>query len=231
MELGTEKLPRPSRFAHFRRNLIAGLLTLIPLWVTWFVLSLLFELLSDMGTPWVKAIARSTKEKSPTIAKWLLEPWVIQVFAAFLTLLGIYLLGVMASRVLGRQVLGLLEILISRIPFAQTIYGSTKKLIHSMQQDQTKLNRVVLIDFPSDSMRTLGFVTATLRDETTNEELAAVYVPTTPNPTSGYLEIVPASRLTPTQMTFDEAMSFIISGGAVAPETLAFFKGQDKPKT
>ena len=68
----------------------------------------------------------------------------------------------------------------------------------------------------------MGFVTRVLRDEATGAELAAVYVPTTPNPTSGYLEVVPVDLLTPTDWTVDEAMSFIISGGAVAPDTMPF---------
>jgi len=81
---------------------------------------------------------------------------------------------------------------------------------------------VVLIDFPNRDMKVVGFVTRTLREEGTGRALAAVYVPTTPNPTSGYLEIVPVERLTPTQWTFDEAMAFIISGGAVAPDEMPF---------
>jgi uncharacterized membrane protein len=71
-------------------------------------------------------------------------------------------------------------------------------------------------------MKTIGFVTAMLKDSDTGEDLAAVYVPTTPNPTSGYLEVVPANRLVPTSLSMEEAMSFIISGGTSAPEELRF---------
>ena len=71
-------------------------------------------------------------------------------------------------------------------------------------------------------MKSIGFVTRILSDEISGEELAAVYVPTTPNPTSGYLEIVPVSQLTPTDWTADQAMAFIISGGAVAPDRIPF---------
>jgi uncharacterized membrane protein len=86
--------------------------------------------------------------------------------------------------------------------------------------------RVVLINFPHENMKSVGFVTRTLKDEHTGEELAAVYVPTTPNPTSGYLEIVPVSQLIPTDWTPDQAMSFIISGGAVSPDTIPFSRKQ-----
>ena len=84
---------------------------------------------------------------------------------------------------------------------------------------------MVLIDFPHKEMKSVGFVTRILQDERTGQELAAVYVPTTPNPTSGYLEIVPVDRLTPTDWTVDEAMTFIISGGAVSPDKIPFSAG------
>ena len=81
---------------------------------------------------------------------------------------------------------------------------------------------VVLIEFPSKDMKTVGFITRILTDEQTGRQLAAVYVPTTPNPTSGYLEIVPLENLVPTNWSMDEAMTFIISGGAVAPEKITY---------
>ena len=92
----------------------------------------------------------------------------------------------------------------------QTIYGSTKKLLSVLQQKPEKLQRVVLIEFPSPEMKTVGFVTRIMKDQTSGKELAAVYVPTTPNPTSGYLEIVPVEKLISTDWTVEEAMTFII---------------------
>jgi uncharacterized membrane protein len=80
---------------------------------------------------------------------------------------------------------------------------------------------VVLIAFPSPDLKTVGFVTHMFKDSNTGEELAAVYVPTTPNPTSGYMEIVPINKLISTDWSMDEAMTFIISGGAVAPDHIS----------
>jgi uncharacterized membrane protein len=79
---------------------------------------------------------------------------------------------------------------------------------------------VVLVDFPRRGMKVVGFVTRVMIEEGTGREMAAVYIPTTPNPTGGYLELVPVEELTPTDWTMDQAMAFIISGGAVAPDTL-----------
>ena len=84
------------------------------------------------------------------------------------------------------------------------------------------MERVVLIEFPNQSMKTIGFVTKIMQDKTSGKELAAVYVPTTPNPTSGYLEIVPTDRLVNTDLTVEQAMTFVISGGTVGPERIVF---------
>ena len=112
--------------------------------------------------------------------------------------------------------------MIGRIPLAKTVYGSARQLLDLLQTKPDGTQRVVLIDFPHRDMKSVGFVTRILHDEKTGQELAAVYVPTTPNPTSGYLEVVPTDQLTPTDWTVDQAMTFIISGGAVAPERIPF---------
>jgi uncharacterized membrane protein len=97
-----------------------------------------------------------------------------------------------------------------------------------LQQEPEGLRRVVLIPYPTPEMKTVGFVTRTLKDVTTGEELAAVYVPTTPNPTSGYLEIVPVSKLVATDWSAETAMNFIISGGAVAPPYINYHHSNPK---
>ena len=114
------------------------------------------------------------------------------------------------------------EALVQRIPLANIIYSSARKLLDILQTKPDGTQRVVLIDFPHSQMKSVGFVTRVIREQGTGRELAAVYVPTTPNPTSGYLEIVPVEKITPTDWTVDQAMSFIISGGAVAPDTIPF---------
>lgn len=83
---------------------------------------------------------------------------------------------------------------------------------------------MVLIDFLSPEMTTIGLVTRLLKDAATGEELAAVCVPTSPNPTSGYIEIMQVSKLTFTDWTFDQAMSFVITGGSNAPDTITYYQ-------
>lgn len=211
------------RFApHFQRYLITGVITVIPIWITWLVFNFFFNQLSKAGKPWVMALAGKSEQYLPELSRWLLEPWFQNILAVLLTLTALYFLGWLASRVIGKKALTLVDFILNKIPLVQTIYGSTKKLLSVLQQKPEKLQRVVLIEFPSPEMKTVGFVTRIMKDQATGKELAAVYVPTTPNPTSGYLEIVPLERLVETDWTVEEAMTFIISGGAVAPETIPY---------
>jgi uncharacterized membrane protein len=141
------------------------------------------------------------------------------------TLLALYLLGWIATLFIGKRLICLFDTIMEKVPLVKTIYGSTKKLLSVLQQQPAGARRVVLIDFPSSQMKTVGFVTQILTDDDTGLKLAAVYVPTTPNPTSGYLEIVPLENIVSTNWTMDEAMAFIISGGTTAPSNLNYTKG------
>ena len=216
---------KKARSLHIQRYLLSGVITLIPLWVTWLVFEFVFRQLSSLGTPWVRAFSRSIQDEYPSVARWLLDPWFQNILAVLLMLVGLYLVGWLVSRVVGRRLLSVFEATVERLPMIQNVYGLVKKLISALQQKPDKVQRVVFIDFPSPEMKTVGFVTRTMIDRDTGKELAAVYVPTTPNPTSGYLEVVPVDKLVSTDWTVDEAMNFIISGGAVAPDSVPYTKG------
>jgi uncharacterized membrane protein len=136
--------------------------------------------------------------------------------------------GALTRRVVGQRLLSWFEALIARVPLANVIYTSARKLLDMLETKPGSTQRVVLIDFPHRDMKSVGLVTRVMREEGSGRELAAVYVPTTPNPTSGYLEIVPVELLTPTDWTVDQAMSFIISGGAVAPDAMPFTRAGDR---
>jgi uncharacterized membrane protein len=205
-----------------QRLFLTGLLTLLPLWLTWVVVKFVFVLLSDISRPLTEPVLQNLANGDPRAWGWLVDPWVQTVLALAATLLVILAAGVMAHRVFGQRLLRWFEALIGRIPFANTIYGSARQLLNILQTKPDGTQRVVLLDFPHDQMKSIGFVTRVLKEQGTGRELAAVYVPTTPNPTSGYLEIVPVEKITPTDWTVDQAMSFIISGGAVSPESIPF---------
>jgi uncharacterized membrane protein len=206
---------------HLQRYLITGILTLLPLWLTWVVFRFIFNLLSGVSTPWIRAIAEPLARNFPTAMGWVGQSWVQSVFALIATIVVIYAVGFAANRVLGRRLLQGFEALVNRIPFVQGIYGGAKKLLDVVQTKPDGAQRVVLIEFPHPGLKAIGLVTRTFRDQGEGQEYAAVFVPTTPNPTGGYLEIVPLDKLTPTDWSVDQAMAFLLSGGALAPERLS----------
>ena len=216
---------------HFKRYLISGLLAVIPLGITWLLFDFIFNQLARFGLPLVRVIARDIRDDAPDIAKLLLELWFQELLAVLIVLLGLYLLGWVTNKVIGRRIFSALERLVDRLPLVKSIYGAVKRLVSVLQTKPDGVQRVVLIEFPHSEMKCIGLVTRTLTDDTTGKELAAVYVPTTPNPTSGYLEIVPVDRIVSTDWTVDEAMNFLISGGAIAPDHIPFSAAKEPEST
>jgi uncharacterized membrane protein len=162
------------------------------------------------------------RPRFPNLADLMLNETVQSVFAVIVVLIFLYVLGWAAGRVIGQRLIALFESAIGAIPFVDSIYRATKRFLAVAGNTEQNERRVVLIDFPSPEMKAVGLVTRTMRDSVTGKELAAVYVPTSPNPTSGYIEIVPVDAITYTDWTFDQAMSFIVTGGSNAPETITY---------
>lgn len=206
---------------HLQRYLLTGLLTFIPIWLTWAVFKFIFSLLSQVNLPWVAALFSALAEAFPHSIGRLNQGWLVSLFAFVVTIVALYIAGFAANRVFGRRLIDAFERLIERIPIAHTIYSGTKKLMSMLQKKPAGTQRVVLIDFPSPELKSIGFVTRVFQDAS-GREYAAVYVPTTPNPTGGYLEIVPIERLVATDWSVDQAMAFILSAGAAAPDVLPF---------
>lgn len=208
--------------AHIGSFILIGFFTVAPLWVTWLVLDFLFSLLARTGAPLLRAAALGVRSFSDTLADWMLNPVLQYVLAVLVTLVGLYAVGLLASVVLGRRLIAFLEQQLERLPLIQSIYGATKRFLHSLQQSPASGQRVVLIAFPSPEMKAVGFVTKVMRDPETGRQLAAVYVPTSPNPTSGYIEIVPLDDVVQIDWSVEEAMTFVMTGGTNAPDTLRF---------
>jgi len=210
-----------------QRYILTGVLTVIPLWFTYAVFEFFLRHLSRIGLPWARALSHRIEQSWPQVASWILAEWFQNTLAVLLTILALYLLGWIATRVVGRRIIDLFELIIHRIPVVQSVYGAIKKFISVLQTKPDEVQRVVLIEFPSPDMKTIGFVTRVMTDAASGRQLAAVYVPTTPNPTSGYIEIVPIEKLVSTDWSMDEAMTFIISGGAIAPDNIKYETGTE----
>ena len=218
----------PPASPSLQKLFLTGLLTLLPVWLTWVVVKFVFILLSGISAPVINVLAQQITARFPRTLGLIDDIWVQNTLSMIATLAVIMLVGLLARRVIGQRLLGWFEKLMVRIPLANVIYTSSRKLLDILQTQPGSTQRVVLIDFPHKEMKSVGLVTRILREEGSGRELAAVYVPTTPNPTSGYLEIVPVEMLTPTDWTVDQAMSFIISGGAVAPESVPFTRAGER---
>ena len=203
---------------NLQRNVLAGVITIGPLFVTWLVFSFLLGSLAKAGLPAVQFLAAILPEK------WLGEPWLQSTLAVVLTLLALYILGSLTSLVIGRQALSLFETVLDRLPFVAKVYTSVRQLLDSMMAKKDSSQRVVLIDFPLPGQKSIGFLTRTLYDSTTGIELAAVLVPNAINPTSAFLQVLPLERVIDTDLTMEQAMSMLMTGGAVGPDTILFNK-------
>ena len=201
-----------------QRNILAGLITVGPLIVTYLIFSFLLEVLAKAGLPVVQLLATVMPDEA------LRQPWVQFVLSVVLALVVLYFLGRVTSLVVGRQALRLFEAALERLPFVAKIYGSVRQLIDSMLVKQGTTQRVVLVDFPIQGQKSIGFLTRTMTDSNTGELLAAVLLPNAINPTSALLQIMPMERVTETDLNMEQAMSMLMTGGAVAPETLRFSK-------
>ena len=203
------------------RHILTGVLTVIPLFVTVWLIWFVVDMLIALGRPATFALSGVLRPTMPDAADLLLAGWFQSSLALILVLVFLYLLGRIANAVVGRRMLRSFDSLVERMPFARTIYGATQTLIRSLGGDGTPAGqRVVLIEFPTENLRVVGIVTRIFPATEQHPELAAVYVPTTPNPTSGYVEIVPTSRLIWLEWTKNDAMAFIVSGGSMTPESL-----------
>jgi len=216
--------------AKLRRNIVAGILTFIPIWITFWVISFLVGILIALGSPIVGAVVSRLRLQSPALERFF-PPLFQATISIAIVLAFLYLLGEVATAVAGRRLLAAFDFLMARIPIVQSIYGAARQLVASFQNKPGNSQRVVLIEFPSRDMKTIGLVTRIFTDADTGDEIAAVYVPTTPNPTSGYMELVPTSRLTMLDWTINEAMTFVMSGGAAAPPKLNYSRSARVPSS
>jgi uncharacterized membrane protein len=199
-----------------QRNILAGIITIGPLFVTYLVFSFLLSTLAKAGLPVIQFFAAIFPET------WLRESLLQSILAIVLTLVMLFVVGRVTSLVIGRQAFELFEAVLERLPVVAKIYTSVRQLLDSMFAKKESNQRVVLVDFPLAGQKSIGFLTRTMTDANTGELLAAVLLPNAINPTSAFLQILPIKKVTDTDLTMEQAMSMIMTGGAVGPETIRF---------
>lgn len=210
--------PHLSRRRHLRNVLLAGLLILTPLYVTAYVLWVLFHFMDGIFAPLIDR----------TLSVLLDRPGIhIPGLGLLLTLLVVLFLGWLSTLVVGRQIIESAESLIRRIPIAKSVYGATKGVLEAVSRDQADaFKRVVLVEYPRRGLFGIGFVTSggtrwPSDDPRMNEELVPVFVPTTPNPTSGYLLMVPPAEIIECAISVEDGIRMVVSGGILQPGVLS----------
>ena len=197
------QIPRPP---HFKARMASGLVVLIPLVVTVAIIRFLFNFTSGILLPIV----------DPAVDNW---PAGARAALSFAILIGvIYLLGLIAANIVGRRALSVGESLVLRVPYVKVIYSVSKQVVAAFQGQQSKaFKSVVFIEFPRPGMRAVGFLTGEVRMED-GSLWNTVFVPTTPNPTTGFLQIVPVQAVVKTDYTVEEGIKMVMSLGALAPD-------------
>ncbi|NWJ39941.1 MAG: DUF502 domain-containing protein [Geothrix sp.] len=199
-----------------RKYLLAGLFTLLPLVVTLWILKAIFEALVGIFRGPLTWMAHQIHVPDP-------PTWGLALFSALTTILLLLLVGALVGNFIGRQVLSWLDELMLHVPVVKSIYGATRQLMGAIQSGQGgSFKDVVLVEWPHAGAFTLGFVAS--RDCSWavpgGEGMIAVYVPTSPNPTSGYVIMLEASKVRPVDLNADQALTWAVSGGVVVPDVL-----------
>ncbi len=191
-----------------KKTFLTGLFILIPILVTVYIIYLIVSFADTAILPIIKNITASITGREFYI------PGAGLVLFIVIT----YLTGVLASNFLGRRVLSFGESLLKRIPFVKGIYSSVKDMTDAFSSDKAKsFKEVVLVEFPFKGRYAVGFITNRIKGGE-QDELCSVFIPTTPNPTSGYLILIPEADIVFLDMPVDDAIKYIVSLGTLKVE-------------
>lgn len=194
-----------------RRYLAAGLLIWVPLGVTILAITFLVDVMD-----------RTLLLLPPSLRPDVLLGFRVPGLGIVLTAVIVLGTGIIVTNLLGRKLFGWGEAVLRRIPLVRTIYTSVKKLTETIVNGTGRsFRRVALVEYPRAGMWTLAFITGDGAEEIeahTGREMVNVFVPTTPNPTSGFMLIVPRTDVIELEMTTDEGLRMILSFGVVVPE-------------
>ena len=206
-------LPRLKRIeGHFRTRVVAGLLLAIPIIATYIVLRFFVDFISETLEPVLDKASEGP-------FAWLSEV-PVEVTAVVLTILVLYIAGVVTATVLGRRLARRWHNLLECIPVVRPIYRIVRQTIDVFSGGTAlQSSKVVLLEYPRQGVLSLGLVTGTYA-KTEDEILLTIYIPTIPNPTSGFLAIVNKEQVLETDLTFEDAMKIVVSAGVLTEEVV-----------
>ena len=193
-----------------RHYFITGLLVVVPLYITAYVLSLIVGFMDNVFT----LLPQAARPDS-------FLPFHIPGLGIIFTIIGIVLVGVIVTNFLGRKLVHLGEKMLSKVPVLRIVYNGTKQFMETFfAKEHEGFRRVVLVEFPRDGVYSVGFLTCKPSGELkkkTGDDSVSVFIPTTPNPTTGYYIIVPESKVIAIDIRVEDAFKVIMTGGMVMP--------------
>jgi uncharacterized membrane protein len=201
-------------YSFFRNNILTGVLVTIPFALTIFILYKLGTwIIGLVSAAPSKFIGELLNQQNPLVSQTIL--FAIGLFGALLIVLFV---GAVARNILGRKLLTFSEYLITKIPLARTIYIATKQIIETlMGRGMKDLKRVALFEYPRKGIYSIGFVTGTIEEgkhhNQSGRKLVSIFVPTTPNPTSGYYIMLPEDDIQELSISVEDAFRIIMSAG------------------
>ncbi len=200
-----------------RNLLFAGVVVAIPLVVTIWVLNLAYRFIKGIGEPLLRQVVLVDADRASGIAQQTLGD--IPGMSFLVTVLLILLLGFVSTNVFGKRVLESFENLLLRVPVVASVYAGVKQVIDSVKTFNSgeSFKRVVYVEYPSPGCRLLGFVTGQFHDDRLDEGMTAVFLPTAPNPMTGFVIVTPTRNVVEADLTMEEASKLIVSAGLVVP--------------
>ncbi len=198
-----------------RKHFLAGLLVVVPIGIVILILYWFFSTIDSLLQPIIKATFGQE----------------ITGLGFAISLVLIYITGVIASNFIGKRVIRFGESILARVPVLKQLYSGSKQVVAGLSGtglNKAAFREVVLVEFPRDGMKTIAFVTNEVKDKS-GQKLLMIYIPTAPIPTSGYFEMVTEDKVIRSNITVDEAMQMVISSGMVSPTEIDT-KGSPKGK-
>ena len=206
MKTDTDNSPLAHIGKHLRTRLMSGLLVLIPLAITLFILNLFF--------------ASLTSFVRPLLRPWLgdLNDYVLTAISLVTTVATIYFVGLITTHIVGRQIIHWGERLLLKLPIVKTIYSSSKQVVDTVSSSTgAAFQAVAIVQFPHTGSLDIVFITVTILYPQ-GQTLFRVFVATTPNPTSGFLIFLPQEKIQFTDISVEDGIKMIVSGGMLSPK-------------
>ncbi len=208
----------PGRLQRLWRTMMAGLTIILPVWFTVWVLKTLFNWADSFSAPLIRQLAKRLGDPD----------FHIPGLGFVLTFVILWVVGALAANVVGRSLLQYAREALEGLPLVRTIYAPVQHLMESLTSPgKGGFEKVVLVEYPRTGLWTLGFLAGNVPREDEAAPAHSIFVPTAPNPTTGFMLIVPPEQLRPTELGVEEALKMIVSAGVVVPPALSLVAEED----